>query len=258
MTSVRTVVCQSYRTRDVPPWIDLCLGSVRSWARARGHTYVFEDDALFERVPDSYRARAADRPMVLSDLGRLRWAEALLEAGYQRVVWLDADVFVFAPEALALDFEGDYAFGREVWLQPDARGRPRAHRKVHNALAVFDAGNPMLSFYAHACERIVGRFEGPLPPTVVGPRLLATLHGLLDFPTLPVVGTLAPRVLFDVLAGGGAWLDAQRAARDGRVAAINLGASLVGTEHDGARLDADDMRAVCDRLRAEGDALLNG
>jgi hypothetical protein len=32
-----TIVYQSFRTHDVPPWIEACMDSVRAWTRARGY-----------------------------------------------------------------------------------------------------------------------------------------------------------------------------------------------------------------------------
>ena len=51
---MKTVVLQSFRTRDVPEWMRRCLASVEAWARHAGHDYKFVDDAIFDRttMPD--------------------------------------------------------------------------------------------------------------------------------------------------------------------------------------------------------------
>jgi hypothetical protein len=46
----RTVVYQSYRTRDVPAWIATCMHTVRAWAASRGFDYRFIDGRLFDRA----------------------------------------------------------------------------------------------------------------------------------------------------------------------------------------------------------------
>lgn len=236
----RLVVLQSYRETDVPPWIEACLASVRGWADRCGHAYRFEGDALFDRLPVWYRAKAAGRPMVAADLARLLWAREVLEEA-DRVLWLDADVLLWGMLRLP---PTDYAFGREVWVQ---RG-PKAYRKVHNALAFFARGNPVLDFYIHACERLVERVEPPIPPQLVGPRLLGSLHNLLHFPLVDAVGSLSPLVLRDLLDGGGPALDCLLAASPALVGA-NLCAALAGTDYDGARLDDDDLLAAVEALR---------
>ncbi|MCA9543976.1 MAG: hypothetical protein KC613_06280 [Myxococcales bacterium] len=250
---MRTVVLQSHRETHRPPWLDRCLQSVQAWAAARGHSYRFEGDAFFQRVPDWYRQKAAGRPMVIADLARLRWAQAVLAEGADRVIWLDADVLVFAPEQLTLITEDGYGLGREVWVQPDG-ARWKARAKIHNAVLVFEPGNPLLAFYAHACERLVARYVGTPPPHLVGPRLLGVLHNLIGGAVNDTVGTFGPPVLRDVLAGDGPALEACQRGSQGPVAAANLGASLVGAGYDGIALNDAQMGQAVERLLAHGAA----
>lgn len=244
-----TVVYQSFRERDVPPWVQRCIESVREWAVGRGWAYRFYGDDIFDRLPRGYREAAAGRAPVLTDLGRLLLARELLASGFRRTVWLDADVLVFDPGGFDIPVtEGDYAFGREIWVQGQAGGELRVYRNVHNALAVFTRGNPMLDFYVYACERIVGRIGAGGPPQIVGPKLLKVLHGLLDMPLLGDVAMLSPRVLSDLAGGRGAALD--RLARETvwPVHAANLCLSLAGGEHDGVRVDDALLEAVTESL----------
>ncbi len=238
---MRTVICQSHGPH-APPWQGECTASVRAWAAARGFDYRFVGDALFEALPDWYRRKTRERPMVAADLGRLLLASELL-GDWERVVWLDADVLVWDPAALELPAV-PYAFGREVWVHP-RDGRLRAHKKVHNALCLFTRGNPFLDFYIHACESLVARAPDP-PPHLVGPRLLAPLHNLLQFPLVESVGSLSPFVLRDLADGGGPALELHRRASP-VLAAANLCASLVGVDYDGAHLAED---ALCAAIRA--------
>lgn len=248
-----TVVLQSHREQGRPEWLDRCITSVQAWAAARGFEYRFEGDAFFERAPAWYREKATGRPMVVADLARLRWAAAMLAQGAERVIWLDADVLVFAPDALQLTTQDGYGLGREIWVQPDGR-RWKARAKIHNAVLVFEPGNPLLDFYAHACERLVARYDGTPPPHLVGPRLLGVLHNLIGGAVNDTVGTFGPPVLRDVIAGRGPALDACRAASQGAVAAANLGASLVGAGYDGIALSDAHMGQAVDRLLADGAA----
>jgi hypothetical protein len=241
-----TVVLQSAAAAR-PSWMDHCLDSVAAWATSRGFTYRFVDDALFDRVPPALREKLATRPMTAADLARLALCAEVLADGADTAVWLDADVLVFRPAALTLPAEGTHAFGREHWIQRDDRGRPRAYTKVHNALALFRRGDPLLPFLAYTSERLVARYDGVPPPHLVGPRLLAPLHNLADFPLVDAVGSLGPLVLGDLLDGGGPALSMLN-ARSGRLAAANLCASLVNAGQDGRTLDDKAMLAVVERL----------
>ncbi len=255
---MQTLVFQSWRTSGGPGWVQTCLASVASGAEGRGHGYRLIGDELFDVLPAWYRDKTVGRPMIAADLARLLTARELLDAGAaERVVWLDADVLVFDPGRLVLP-PTPYAFGREVWIQRDARGKLRAYRKVHNALCVFERGNPVLDFLAHATESMVGRYQEPLPATVVGPRLLGHLHNLVQFPLVGAVGSLGPLVLQDVLAGGGPALALHRRKQDGPLCGANLCASMVGQGHDGACLDDAQMAEACRRLTVEGRALFGG
>lgn len=233
-----TLVLQSHRPGPVPPWIAACLASVRGWAEDRGHAYRLLDDALFDGIPGWFmdKCRAHGRTATAADLGRLlRAREALAEPGVERVVWLDADVLVYAPERLDLEPVAQahpHAFALEVWVQPGRNGgRPVARRNVHNACCLFTPRTPVLDFLAHACERLVERLEPEkgFPPQLCGPRLLNALHPLVRFPLIETVGMVSPLLASDLLGEGGG--RALRVYRDATAdlpapAAANLCSSL--------------------------------
>ena len=141
---------------------------MQRWAEGQGYDYRWLDDELFDGLAPELRDRLTDQPVVASDLARLDALAVALDEGYRTVVWWDADTLIFEPERVVLP-DASYAVGREVWLQPPT-GRPRAHVKVHNALLMYRRGNPFLSFYRHAAERIVRAHEGPMVPQLVGQR----------------------------------------------------------------------------------------
>ncbi|MEO0601516.1 MAG: hypothetical protein AAF211_08775, partial [Myxococcota bacterium] len=152
------LVLQSHRVPLPATWLQICLDSVRDWARTQGLTWRFLDDELFDVLPRDLLAKCASRRVVATDLARLAWLEQALGEGYDPVVWCDADVLVFAPERLTLP-DAPFAVGREVWVD-DERGRPRVRRHVHNAWLVFRSGNPFLGFYRYTAERMVRAHEG--------------------------------------------------------------------------------------------------
>lgn len=246
-----TVVIQSFH--DHPPaWIAAAMASVRAWADGRGFAYRRVGDEIFGRLTAERRRKAGCYPQIATDLGRLALLREALEEGAERAVWVDADVVVFDPAQLdlsAADADG-YAFGREVWVQPGKNGHGLAvRRNVHNAICVFDRGNPMLAFYAHAAARILDRAEaGRLAPQTLGPKLLTSLHNTVNLPLIETCGMASPPVVRDLGAGGGPALDLLLAESPQPPAALNLCHSLSDT--DG--LDGAAMDAAAHRLLAHG------
>jgi hypothetical protein len=249
---MKTVVFQSFRTENVPPWIAVCLAGVRRWAADRGWDYRFVDDAIFQRVPQWYVEKAAGRLPVITDLGRLLLARDLLAEGYGRAVWLDADVLIFDPDRLEIHVDSEFAFGWETWVQDDNKGRLKATGNVHNALCVFTAANSMLDFYIHACLSIMERMEGPPAPQIVGPKLLTALHNIIGFRLLPQVGAFSPLTLGAIAEGGGPVLDLYRRHARGPARAVNLCLSLNQKSHEPV------LERACERLLETRGDIVNG
>ncbi len=239
---MKTVVCQSYRSENVPPWMKTCLESVQGWAALKGWDYRFEGDEFLGRVPGWYRENAGGRLPVISDLARLLFIRDLLDEGYARVIWLDADLLVFDPAGLDVEVAEEFAFGRENWVQADGKGGLRLYRNVHNAISVFAKGNSFLDFYIYACRSVVGRLRGGGPNQVVGPKLLTSLHNTLGFSLIESVGAFSPLVLGDIATGGGPALDLLKGEQKETLRAANLCASQDVAE--------DVLEAVCKRLLA--------
>lgn len=202
-----------------------CLASVEAWSAAQGHEYLFIGDEIFETVPPWYLAKVAKKLPVATDYGRLVLMRDALKAGYDEVVWFDADLLIF-DQSLQLMFEGTCAFGQEVWIQQPGI-RLEARRNVHNAVCVFRQHCPVLPFLLHTVESLIRRVDADrISPQMVGPRLLNALHPLADFALLPQVGALSPEVVADLAAGSGPALDLLR--RESRVPlqAANVSASV--------------------------------
>ena len=177
MRQPATVVLQSFRTHDVPPWLQACLHSVRGWAQQQGWQWRFMDDAFFGLAPAWAHQRCAGNLYALTDLCRLLWAERELAAGAQRVVWADADVLVFEPARLRWPEGLGHGFARELFLPVDGQGRIGAPQHgINNALMVFEAGDPVLGDYRGACEATLRQLPpGPVSRTALGPALLVQL-----------------------------------------------------------------------------------
>ena len=240
---VETLVFQSHSPGRLPAWIQTCLHSVRDWAAACGLGYLRFGDEIFDRLPSGFREKTAGRLSAQADLGRLLLARELLEE-VERVIWLDADVLVFAPEDLDCGTPSPYAFGREIWVQEDAGGGLRVYRNVHNAVCLFERTNPFLEFYIHAAERLVRLNDGSFPPQFIGPKFLTAQHNIMKLPLIDTLGMASPPVLRDLARGGGRALDLQRAEQPRPLAAVNLCSSLA--------VDEGLMARVCSNLLERG------
>ncbi|MDD9877732.1 MAG: hypothetical protein OXR84_09865 [Magnetovibrio sp.] len=255
---MKTLVIQSYRETGVPVWIQRCLESVRGWAVAAGYDYEFVGDEIFDMVPEWYRENAGHRPPVITDLGRLLLAEAALARGVERCIWLDADVFVFDPSGLRIDTGLGYAFGRELWVQPAAKGGLKVYRNVHNAVSVFEAGNRFLDFYIHAAEHIIRGASGSVPNQVVGTKFLTAVHNIMGFNLIDAVGMTSPLVIRDLAGGGGPALERLRAVTPAPLAAVNICSSLVGVETDGVDVSEAMVTAAMDGMALLQDRRASG
>ncbi len=223
---MKSLVIQSCSPAQHQGWQGQCVDSVVRWAAAQGHEHRLLGDEIFALVPDWYLAKVPARRPIAADLARLLLARQALGEGYAQVIWLDADTLVLNA-ALRLDFAGSCAFGQEVWVQA-REGRWQARRNVHNAVAVFRQGCPVLPFLAHCVESLMRRVDPThVAPQFVGPKLLQALQTFADFALLPQVGSLSPAVAEDLLRGGGPALDLLRRESQPLPQALNLCASLL-------------------------------
>jgi len=247
---MKTVVYQSYRTQNVPAWINTCLTSVQDWANGHQFDYRFYDDEIFERVPPWFLEKAGKHLQIATDLGRLLLARELLDEGYDRAVWLDADILVFDPAGFSIPITEEFAFGREIWVQPKTNGGIKVYRNVHNAVSVYCQNNSFLDFYIHSSLRILGRAEGRLVPQIIGTKFLTAQHNMISFPLLDEVGMASPRVVRDLATGSGPALDLLQKHLHASMRAINLCSSFAGDEIDGVALTEPLLEQACKTLLA--------
>ena len=198
-----TVVFQTFRSHTIPAWIQRCLDSVQKWAGLHEHDYSLEGDEFYDLCGPEYRARGGKNPQAITNLARLVATRQRLDAGYQRVIWIDADVFVFDPAKLVFDFPADslttgYAFGREVWLDRAAGVTYVSPPVAHNAATFFTQGavdlDMLITLIRHidAKRQIVSNFQ-------VGARLLRGLQYSLMFPTFSHVAMFSPLLLHSLV-----------------------------------------------------------
>ena len=281
----KTLVLQSAQSQRAQ-WLDTCLVSVESWAAQANYSYRFIGDELFDQVPDWYMCKVAGRMPIASDLGRLLWIKNLLDQGEADiVVWLDADVLVFAPSKLKVAPVSSCVFGQELWVQKNLpkshpkgaekpqrqRGTWQARKNVHNALAAFRKDCPVLSFLIEVIQRMMHRVDANfIAPQMMGPKLLSNLHNLADFELMPSVGALSPEVILDLTgkqaghketgvedlqgAHQGA-LQALLAKQTEPLLAANLCSSLLGELSPDTQVQEDLMQAAISALNVHPQGL---
>ncbi len=201
---MKTIVLQSYRTHDIPNWISTCLRSVAEWSRQFGFDYVLTGDEFFDYAPPWVRKRCGKQIFPVTDLARLILLQDYLRRGYDRVVWLDADIIIFAPHRLKVDTRAGYAFSHEVMLGefPDGRVRLSAP-SINNAAMVFEKNHPMLEFYRFAAEAILHHAPpGEIERTAIGPQFLVRLHQAMPLERLTSVGLFTSKLIEDIAKGG--------------------------------------------------------
>lgn len=198
MNTPRSIVFQSFRQVDVSAWVTRCLQTVQAWAQAKGYEYLFMDDKLFDHVPDWYQEKVQGQKQLMSDLARLILARELLAQGFERALWIDADVAVFDPDQFDLPLTS--AFCQEVWVTRIAGLFTCFRRKVNNAVAVFCPNNGFLDEYIEQCQRIVRQKRGPFAMGEVGTVYLTKRHRRGEFPLIRSVGLFSPILLQAIAA----------------------------------------------------------
>jgi hypothetical protein len=221
---MKTLVVQSFRSSDIPAWIGRCLASVRAWARSHDYDYLLTDDSAFELCGKEYLAQVGANMRSITNLCRLELIRRAHAQGYQRAVWLDADVFVFDPDAFSIDGVRRYAFARETWLEPRSGQRWRAFSAVNNCTFVCLRGEPDLEFLIHA-TRHIARHRTIKSNYQVGGDLIKGLRNSLAFEMLDNVAMLSNFAVLALVAGNTTLLQAQARFHGTPVHAANLCAS---------------------------------
>jgi hypothetical protein len=238
-----TLIIQSHCKPLPYLWLQRCLDSVNAWAELMGFKYHFIDDGIFELLPDSILQKTASQKVIATDIARLYAIRNGLADGYQTVVWIDADFYIFDPKQFILP-ESSYAVGREVWIQQDKRGQLKTYKKVHNAFLMFRQGNPFLEFYLQTAEKLLQQNTGNIPPQFIGPKLLTALHNICQLPVMESAGMLSPLVLEDIQKRQGDALEAFIQQSSTPIAGANLCSSLT----ESSALDSLQMFKVMDYL----------
>jgi len=253
---MKTVVFQSFRTTRVPDWVAACMGTVHEWAGAKGFDYRFFDDTFLDLAPAWLRERCAGEICPVTDVARLVMARRLLDAGYQRAVWVDADMLIFTPDSLPVDAIDGYALVLELWPYVDAQGNLQCEKRINNSVMVFAQGHPQLDFFIDSCLKIasgragIGKFD-------LGTSFFTRLGQLVPLPLLPNIGMFSP-VLMNAIANGHDALLSQYAAHlSAPLVAANLCNSIAGELVQGSTAEYAAYEAVVEKCRATRGDVVN-
>ena len=228
------------------------MASVRSWADASGHDYQFADDSSFALAGPDYLARAQGNVRTITNLTRLILVRDALAAGYDEAIWMDADIFVFAPARFVIPSPPTYAFARETWISHWQDDIWIASSGVNNSTLVFKRGEPDLQFLIDAIFHIAR--HRPLRGNYqVGGDVVRGLWSSLDFATLEHVGMFSPDIVRALDGKVLPLLKAQARYHGSEVHAANL---CAGGHYLGAPTEAQVMTAM-DRLERTRGKIVN-
>jgi hypothetical protein len=254
----KSVVFQAFARHRPPAFVGRCLASVRAWSARHGHEYRYYGDEILDVLPGWYRDRLDGRIVHQVNLARLHIARDLLANGAERVVWLDADVLVFDPEAFDLDAPEGFAFCREVWLDNDRDGDGYVPTyRVNQAVIVADRGNAFLDYCLWAHERMIRDDAEGVLRSDTSTALLTAIHATTPLPLVTNVAMMTPRLIREIVDGGEQPALREYVRRHAYATqAVNMTLSLVGREYGGAQASADDYDAACATLLATQGAAL--
>lgn len=230
--------------------------SVEAWAKSNSFDYKIIDDSFFEYAPNWFREKAAQEICPVTDLARLVVAKDFLAQGYERAIWVDADMLVFDPEAFIIKLERDFMFCHEIWLFTDSTGARQVSHRVNNSVTVFCKNNVHLDFFIDACLRI-GREKSTIGKLDVGTHFLSKLRNILPFALMENVGILSPTLMKELVLNKPSVLTEYARQLGSPLACVNLCASLEGQDIQGVTANHLMYEQVVDVLLSSRGKVIN-
>lgn len=239
---MKVIVYQSYSGPPPPSWLKTCMHTVETWANSRGYDYK-GDNPLFHFVPDWYREKAGPYVNVVADLARLKMAQHFLKQGYDRAIWLDADVVIFEPDQFQPDLSQPFLVCHEIWLDTDpevnfGEGPLYCQKKVTNSLTMFPTDSNFLDTYIEQCLSIVRNVQGTASQLSVSTDLLTQLSKTQKLPLFQQLGLFSPIMMQGIVKSIPEVLELYIATMESPVYAANLCLSFRGKQYKG--LDVSD------------------
>jgi hypothetical protein len=213
---------------------------VRAWAASRAFDYELSGDDSFALCGEDYLARVGGNVRSITNLSRLILVQRAHAAGYDRAIWIDADIFVFAPEQFRIEVASRYAFARETWIARRGADEWFAQAGVNNSVFVCMAGEPDLAFLIGAIRHIA------LHRTItsnyqVGGEVIKGLRASLGFPALDNVGMFSSDVVGALARREAPVLHALARFHATPIHAANL---CAGSHYEPACTEADALAAI--------------
>lgn len=231
------------------------MQTVKAWAHANNFEYRFFDDSFFNYAPEWYRQKVNHQICPVTDLARLIVAKNFLSEGYERTIWIDADVLIFAPSKLIIDVKTDFAMCYEIWIYKETNGRWASFNRINNSIAVFTRNSIHLDFFIDACLRIAHQ-KSSVGKLDVGTAFFSHLGSVLPFPLLMNNGIFSPTIITEIAAGGGPYLSEYARNLKVPVACANFCASLAGTgDPDPAQHERIYEAAIANCMATQGDVI---
>lgn len=168
-----------------------CLRSVRLWSDIHGYSYKLIGDEFFNHVPEWFVKKVNGQRHLVADLARLELANQYLQEGWDKVIWVDADVYIVNPKLFIPDINEPYLFCRELWMTLRDNQIVLSER-VNNSICVLSKNNDFLNFYRSTCMRIV-KHASELTHTSIGTRFLTNIKDAL--PLIQNAIVLSPMLL---------------------------------------------------------------
>lgn len=258
---VKTIVYQSFKAKETPKWVEDCLETVKDWAEHQGFDYQREDN-FFDYVPDWYADKVQDKINVVADLARLELAKKFLKQGYDRAIWMDADIVVFDRDRLKIETTEDYLVCRELWLDTAdgvnlGEGEIFCTQKVTNSLIMFAKNNNFLDFYIDACKSIVKKNTGKLSSLCVSTKFLTKLHEIVELPLFHHIGLFSPILMHGVVEGDREITDLYARSLESPIYAVNLCFSFRNRENKGIAVPDSLYEKTINKLIATKGEIIN-
>ncbi|MHB8408983.1 MAG: hypothetical protein ACYDHY_12975 [Acidiferrobacterales bacterium] len=199
------------------------MRSVQTWAAANQWNYEFLDDRFLSLAPQWVRQHCAGNLYAITDVCRLQWMRNALDAGYERVIWADADILVFEASLVNVQTVRGHAFAHELFLCLSPDGGVTLIEGLNNSLMVFEKQQEVLDVYLAKClARLRSLPPGAVPRTALGPTLLRELRSEHPLHPLHGIGLFTLAVMREIANGGGRLIPELLRSSPARLGAANL------------------------------------
>lgn len=252
---MKTIVYQAF-TGEMPLWLNQCIETVKHWARKNKFDYQFIDDQMLDYVPQWYRDKVGEKIALIADLARLEMAKEFLLNGYERTIWMDADVIIFNDEKFVIDITGDFAFCKEVWFDLSPEKKLMCLYNITNGVTVFTNSN-FLDFFIYACKQLIKNSQKNSIPFEINIRFLTMLYKHLKYPLLANVGQFSPLILDSIVNNRDMLLKAYMQHFGSPNYASNLCLSFRNKTHSGISINDEIFGKVIEILLESKGEVIN-